>query len=364
MNARYENKHDLRAEPAVDLLARLAHTERQRGEWPHQQPAPKGRPWTLIAIAIVASAAVSSLATVGMLERDKPSSAAADAVRVNPAPAVAAPSSGPAASLEAAGYVVARNKSSVSSDITGRVKSINVVVGQTVNKGDIIAHLDDREALLRLSAAEINVTQSRLAAENTRVLLKNESEKMAQLQSLVGQKFVSDAAFRQTVTAHDSAAIAVRTADANRADAENSLQAARIFVERHVIRAPFTGVVSVVTAGPGETVSPTSGGGNSFIRSGIVQLVDPVSLYVVAEVPERQIGPIHVGQQVEVVGKAAGGGAFASQVTWVAPVSNRQRGVVEVGIDLTDPSRRFIDGMEVNVRFMGGKAGSQKSNQE
>ena len=371
MSARFEDKPDSRPDAPVDLLARLAHTERLVGDARRHEPSakPASKRWLLLAIAITASAGLASLATYGLLSSSSLKAAAGQgAASGSPTSAPTRPvgdtAASPGAALETSGYVVARNKASVSSDITGRVESIAVVVGQTVNKGEVIAKLDNREARLRLAAAQITLTQSQLAVENARVIMTHEREKLEQLKGLVEQKFVSEATYKQAVATLDSAAIQVKTAEANMADARNSLLAARIFVERHVIRAPFDGVVVAVSAGPGETVSPTSGGGNSFIRSGIVQLVDPISLYVVAEVPERQVQPIHVGQEVEIVGKSASRAAFAARVTWVAPVSNRQRGVVEVGIDLTDPTRRFIDGMEVDVRFFDSKAGSQKSNEE
>jgi HlyD family secretion protein len=358
VNLRATQPQEPRSDAPIDLLARLAHTERAAAPAREPEPAPARKPWALIAVAIVSSAALSSLLTAGLSGKANPVATTAAPAAVTPAQAVASAPGQPVA-LEAAGYVVARNKSSVSSDITGRIKSISVVVGQSVKQGEVIANLDDREALLRLNAAEIRLTQSRLAAENARVLLQHEGDKLAKLKQLAGQNYVSDAAYKQVTAAHDTAAIQVRAADAQKAEAENALAAARIFVERHVIRAPFSGIVSAMSASAGETVSPTSGGANSFIRSGIVQLVDPVSLYVVAEVPERQVQPIHVGQKVEVAGKSAGANTFTSTVTWVAPVSNRQRGVVEVGIDLTDPSRRFIDGMEVSVRFINKQSDKQ-----
>lgn len=354
MNARPESNTSPRSDAPIDLLARLAHSDRSAGEARRVQVA-TAPSWALLALAIAVSVGASSLLTYILIGKTAPA-VAADANATPPLagsaamPGSAAIAADPGVSLEASGYVVARNKASVSSDITGRVQSIRVVVGQKVKKGDVIAELDDREARLRLTAAELMISQNRLAAQNARVTLGLERDKVAQMKGLREQKFVSNSMYDQASASHESAQIQVEAADVTMADGENSLRAARIFVERHVIRAPFDGVVVEVSARPGETVSPTSSG-NSFIRTGIVQLVDPVSLYVVAEVPERQVQPIQVGQPVDIVGKAVGGAIFPSKVAWVAPVSNRQRGVVEVGIDLTDQSRRFIDGMEVDVRF-------------
>lgn len=350
MSARAENDASVNSGAPVDLLARLDHRGRGAEEARGAQfrPAPS-RSWVVPVLAIAVTAVASSLLTYGLIGKAAPD------VTSSVADAGIAPlkDSSPAeldVTLEVAGYVVARNKASVSSDITGRVQSIQVVVGQRMRKGEVIAELDDREARLRLAAAELNIAHTRLAAQSAGVALNLERDRLAQMKGLREKQFVSNSMYDQASASYDNAKIEVEAANVAMAESENTLRAARIFVERHVIRAPFDGVVVEVSARPGETVSPTSSG-NSFIRTGIVQLVDPVSLYVVAEVPERQVQPIRVGQPVDIVGKSVGGEVFPSRVVWVAPVSNRQRGVVEVGIDLTDPSQRFIDGMEVDVRF-------------
>lgn len=264
--------------------------------------------------------------------------------------------------LEAPGYAVARNKASVSSDITGRIQAIEVVIGQWVSEGDIIAVLDDREARLRLTSAEFKIEQSKLEADRAKVALQLERQKFERTLDLSKQKVISDAAFDQAKAALEIAVIEAEQARVASLNAVNEHDAAQIFVERHVIRAPFDGIIVEVTAQEGETVSPTSGGG-SFIRTGIVHLVDPHNLYIVAEVPERQFGTINVGQPVEVAGKGTDGAVHLSQVEWIAPVSSRQRGVVEVGISLPKLFDKFIDGMEIDVRFLKNSVNPDMTNQ-
>lgn len=309
------------------------------------------------------AAALSSLGTYWLFGRDsreidQKTSAPADGTKLED-PEVSAPATQGDVALEAAGFVVARNKASVSSDITGRIRSIEVVIGQRVRQNDVIAVLDDREAKIRLAGAALRIDQNRLAARSADVALELERTRFKQFETLAEQNFVSEQSLNQARAEFETAQIQSQSSAVQQADGENSLQAAKIFVERHVIRAPFDGVIVEVTARPGETVSPTSGG-NSFIRTGIVQLVDPDSLYVVAEVPERQVVPLRVGQPVEITSKALSGAAHSSRVAWIAPISNRQRGIVEVGIELIKPKARFIDGMEVEVRFLKAKDDSAK----
>lgn len=351
----------------VEILARLAQDERRLpGSEARDALGSERKSLFAIVSGLMAVAVLSSLATWYFLQpggQAKPELTPLE-TSTTPAPSVQTPRvPSPGAVLEATGFVVARNKASVSSDITGRIHSIEVVLGQRVKKGDVIAVLDDREARLRLSAAELRVRQGRLAEKSAQVTARLEEDRFRQMERLVGGQYVSDAMYDQTRAAYENSLIQSKSASVSLSDGENSLQAARIFVERHVIRAPFDGIIVDVSARPGETVSPTSGG-NSFIRTGIVQLVDPDSLYVVAEVPERQVVPIREGQPVEIVGKSLGREVHATRVEWIAPISNRQRGIVEVGMDLENPKVRFIDGMEVDVRFMKQQVGPSGANVE
>lgn len=359
MRTRTESGAPADSAAPADLLARLDHRVAAAGASRGAEiRSESSRSWAIPALAIAVTAVASSLLTCGVTRQAASVAAATDADGATAPPPVTV-AADPGVTLEVAGYVVARNKASVSSDITGRVKTIHVVVGQKVAKGDVIAELDDREARLRLAAAELTIVQTRLTAQGAGRALDFQRNRLAQIEGLRERQFVSDAMYDEAEASYDSARIEREASNVAMAESENSVRAARIFVERHVIRAPFDGVVVEVSARPGETVSPTSSG-NSFIRTGIVQLVDPVSLYVVAEVPERQVQPIRVGQPVDVVGKSVGGEVFPSKVVWVAPISNRQRGVVEVGVDLTDPSQRFIDGMEVDVRFRNQPGAGQR----
>jgi RND family efflux transporter MFP subunit len=358
-------------EPPGDILARLLRSDGAMpriGEAPASSRSESRNTKLLLVLSVAIAASVISSAVVWFLmhqtfDSEVVMAQSGDVPTVASASAPMAPLTAASDSevmLETSGYVVARNKAFVSSDITGRIRSILVGVGQSVERGDPIALLDDREARLRLTAAELRIEQDRLAVEAARVALRLERERFEPIRELRSKGVVSTAAFDQARAALDAAEIQVKLTAVNLSVAENNLGAARIFVERHVIESPFDGVVVEVPAREGETVSPASGG-NSFIRTGIVQIVDPLSLYVVAEVPERQFSGLRAGQPVDLVGTALGGAVHRSEIEWIAPVSNRQRSVVDVGIKIEQSTVRFIDGMEVEVHFLAAD-GVKKTN--
>ena len=68
-------------------------------------------------------------------------------------------------------------------------------------------------------------------------------------------------------------------------------------LDKHSIRAPFSGVVVDRSAQPGEMISPMSAGG-SFTRTGICTIVDMDSIEIEVDVNEAFIGRVHAGGAV------------------------------------------------------------------
>src|SRR3990170_833756 len=66
--------------------------------------------------------------------------------------------------LNASGYVVAQRKAAVASKITGRLISISVEEGSRVKKGDVIARLENEDAVASKdqAAANLNIAYSNL----------------------------------------------------------------------------------------------------------------------------------------------------------------------------------------------------------
>ena len=66
-----------------------------------------------------------------------------------------------AAVLNAAGYVTARRRATVSSKITGKVVEVNVEEGMAVKEGQVLARLDDSTARAALALAEAQAEAAR-----------------------------------------------------------------------------------------------------------------------------------------------------------------------------------------------------------
>ena len=130
-------------------------------------------------------------------------------------------------------------------------------------------------------------------------------------------------------------------------------------VEKTRIRAPIAGTVLQVNAKVGEIASPSP-------DQPLVLLADVSVLRVRAELDERDISLVHIGQPVVIRADAFSGrefeGKVASIAQFVGPGGNTSRGprkltdvdVMEVIVDLLNPGPLKI-GMQVDVYFRNGK---------
>jgi HlyD family secretion protein len=131
--------------------------------------------------------------------------------------------------------------------------------------------------------------------------------------------------------------------------------AAAAAIDRLTIRAPIAGTVLQLNAKPGELAGPAN-------AQPLAVIGDTSALRVRAELDERDLGKIKIGQPVLVRADAFRGREFAGKVSFVAPLVEHARisargqrnmtdvDVVEVLVDLTQPDPLAV-GMKVDAYF-------------
>jgi len=149
--------------------------------------------------------------------------------------------------------------------------------------------------------------------------------------------------------------------------ARSGLWSAEVGLEKLKIRAPIAGTVLQVNARLGELASPSS-------PDPLVVVGDLSALRVRAELDERDIGEVKVGQPVVVRADAFPGRDFHGTVASIAPIVQAGRinspnsrnltdfDVTQVQIDLIDPGPLLV-GMKVDTYFehpAPGKAAAAK----
>jgi HlyD family secretion protein len=265
--------------------------------------------------------------------------------------APAAPPAPRASGLVASGYVVARRQATVSAEITGRIREVYVEEGTRVDEGDILARLDDDRARIQLdllraqlsaSGSRINALQAQLG-EARRVLVRaSELESRA-----IGSEANVTAAQAQVDSLVAQLSAARSDATASRA----MVRSQEDLVERHVVRAPFAGVVIAKNAQVGEILSPSSAGGG-FTRTGVATLVDMQSLELEVDVNEGQIGRIEAGQRAEARLDAYPDWRIPAHVEAIIPTADRSRATIQVRVAFDERDGRILPDMAARVTFV------------
>ncbi len=296
-------------------------------------PARATSRWTTVAIgAALAIAVAVGGATYAFRERAQP-------VRVTTARSLPKGASTPvsAALLDATGYVVAHREATVGPKVAGKLRDVLVEEGMRVEAGQIIAHLDDSNAMAALNQAKASLEQAQTIAADARpVYERNEAQ--------FTKGLISRDTFDNGKSTFDQAQTAVLVARAALAVAQQN-------EDDTVVRAPFSGVVTAKAAQAGEIISPLSAGAG-FTRTGIATIVDMDSLEVDVDVSENFINRVRPEQRCTVTLNAYADWRIPGHVIAVVPTADRAKATVEVrvAIDAKDP--RILPEMGARVGFL------------
>jgi len=312
-----------------------------------EETATHHRKWWLPAGIV---AAVIAAAAIVLLTRNS-------AIEVSEATAVAASASAaPAAILQATGYVTAEREATVSSQIQGQLTQVYVQEGEHVQRGQILARLDDSTQRATVEQANAQVAASEAQLRQVEVQLAQARRDLARDQALIGQHLVSEQALETAQT--QAAALAAQELSQRRAVAvaRAGQQAAKVQEDYTVVRAPFEGVVVDKAAQMGETISPFFGGGG-FTQTGIATIVDMTSREVDVDVNEAYIHRVTAGQPAMAVLDAYPDWNIPAHVIAIVPTADKSKATVKVRIAFEKLDPKILPDMGVRVSFLQDQSG-------
>jgi RND family efflux transporter MFP subunit len=311
-------------------------------------PSTRRWPWAAAAAALL-------LATALAWPPRPTGLAVATAAPAEPAPAAGAlpPAAALPASdgivLEAAGLVSAQRMATVSPRTTGQLVEALVDEGSTVQRGQLLARLDDRQASTDLALAQAQLAAADANVAGARATLADAQRVFEREQELHRQQFTSAARLGSAQSALDAATAALDSARAAREVAALQVQRRHQTLDDHLVRAPFDGVVMARNAQTGEFVAPGSAGG--FTRTGVFTIVDLGSLEIVVDVNEQHIRRVHAGQPVRATLVSDPSLVLEGRVLRVMPAADRAKATVRVRIALATQDPRVLPDMAVQVAF-------------
>jgi len=212
------------------------------------------------------------------------------------------------------GTLHAEDEVQVVAETSGKVTALLVQVGTRVDKGDVLAQIDDELKKAAFETAEAAYEKSK--ADWARGV------------DLYAQKVISDVE-RQGLK------LALASANSSYVNAKKDLENAKV-------RAPQAGVVTKTSVSVGSMLSP---------GAPVAYLVDTSNLKITIQVGERDILKIKSGMRVAVDSDLYPDAPFSGVVSGVSPKGDSALSFpVEIKLH-TAPSRPLYDGMSAKARI-------------
>ncbi len=244
----------------------------------------------------------------------------------------------------------------IGAEIGGKLREVSVEEGDHVQRGQVIAVLENadfqarvasaeaqlsereaelrrvvngargeerREALAAMRQAEAVMSNAQVEAERRRKLFRQGDIAREEADRAEREYRVAKARYEETGERHALINAVAREEDQARAEADVALARARLrearaMLEKTFVRAPLTGVVLHRHLKTGESVSPESA------DPAIVTVGDVTTLRVRADVDETDVGKVQTGQRAYVTADAYGERKFWGRVLRIGQVVGKK----------------------------------------
>jgi HlyD family secretion protein len=269
-------------------------------------------------------------------------------------PAVVSPET-PYAAISAGKVDIEGGLVDVAARAPGIVREVLVQEGDRVARDQVLARQDDEDAVLSRNRVAAQLRASEAEIPVTEVQLEAARREETRLASLVIERAVSQQAYDQAVDARKRLEAQLAAQKASLSLVRAQLAQANYQVELYVVRAPTDGRIVRRYANPGS-------GASTLQVTPMFQLQPDTARIIRAEVEERSLSLVSVGQRVEIVPEADQTKTFPGQVIRIAEVMGSRRlrsddpsertdeRVVEVVVDANEAP--VLVGQRVFVKFI------------
>jgi RND family efflux transporter MFP subunit len=227
--------------------------------------------------------------------------------------------------------------------VNGRLATVNVQLGDSVRRGQMVAKVEDLEIQEQVRQAEAAYKVSEATIRQRDADLKLATTNRDRSKSLYDRQLLPQQTYDDTVARHEAA---IAQNDLARAQFEQSkarLEELKITLQNTIIASPVDGFVGKRFSDPGAFVGP---------NSPVVSVVDIRTVRMVANLVEKDMKRVPVGTAAAVEVDAFPGERFSGRVSRVAPVFDPATRTAEMEIEIPNGSFRLKPGMYSRVQLV------------
>ncbi|MDR3271633.1 MAG: efflux RND transporter periplasmic adaptor subunit [Peptococcaceae bacterium] len=246
-----------------------------------------------------------------------------------------------AGDIKITGVLDTQDRAVVTPQIAGTLAELYVKEGAQVNKGDIVAVLDQRDLQIALDKAQSAAQSTQSTTEQARINYDSAQADYLRYQELFQTGAISRQQLDQAQAKRDLARSQYVAAGGAGADtAEQGVAAARSNLEKAALISPMDGVVVACGVVVGDNVSPSTS---------VVTIVSAENLVLSGNVPEGVINYLQVGDQAAVELDTQKGVSYAGAITFISPVSIPTGQFFPIKITMQEASEQLKAGMTVTA---------------
>lgn len=233
----------------------------------------------------------------------------------------------------------------VAAKVPGRLREVLVDVGDTVQRGQVVARLDDEEQVQDVAQAEAAVVVARARQAEAASVVGAAERAYQRITILAGEGRATEAAKDQAEADMLAARAAVAVADAGIAQAEADLAAARVRLGYRTILADWSGdgserIIGERLVDSGATISA---------NQPLLRVLDLKPVEAVIHVTERIYGRIRPDQGATLTTDAWPGATFPARVQHIAPRFDPASRQAAVTLVVDNADARLKPGMFVRA---------------
>ena len=241
-------------------------------------------------------------------------------------------------SILSSGFLAHEEEVMLSSEVIGKVDELMIEEGDSVNAGDLVLRVDDKNFLAGLEQSEASVRINTIDIERQELRISNLERQFARSSRLYEQGLIGEEEYESLRNQLDLARIDFSSSKERLTQAEAQLDQVLDNLSKTKIISPIDGVVTSLDIKVGETAIASS---TNIPGSSLMTIANPASIYTEVLVDEADIANIEIGQKAEIVAIAYPDQPMTGVVRFIANTAKIAAGRTGlsfvVKIDITDP---------------------------
>jgi RND family efflux transporter MFP subunit len=242
--------------------------------------------------------------------------------------------------LAVVGNLIGDQTVSVVPKTAGRLEQISVKLGDRVNRGQRIAKIEDEEILEQVKQAEAAFEVAKATIRQREADLELAKTNVERSRNLFQRQLLPQQTLDDAEAKYQSAQAALDLARAQNTQSQSRLDELRINLQNTIITSPVNGFVARRAADPGAFVSA---------NAPIVDVVDIVHVRLVANIVEKDLKQIGVGDSARVEVDAFPGESFMGRIARVSPVLDPATRTAPLEVEIANDQFRLKPGMYARV---------------